>query len=82
MGISPIGEKTLSTLNDKAIVYDIVYNPIKTELLRLVQKRGVRTISGLDMLVYQAQKSFEIWTGELPDFKDMKIAALEALLDK
>ncbi|MBR6163711.1 shikimate dehydrogenase [bacterium] len=82
MGISPVDEKVLNTLNDDAIVYDIVYNPIKTELLRLAQKRGIRTISGLDMLVYQAQKSFEIWTGKLPDFKDMKIAALEALLDK
>lgn len=82
MGISPIDEKLINTMNDNAIVYDIVYNPIKTELLRLAQKRGLRTISGLDMLVYQAQKSFEIWTGKLPDFKDMKIAALEALLDK
>ncbi len=82
MGISPVDEKIISTLNDNAIVYDIVYNPIKTELLRLAQKRGLRTISGLDMLVYQAQKSFEIWTGKLPDFRDMKIAALEALLDK
>lgn len=82
MGISPVPERLISTLKPNAIVYDIVYNPIKTELLRLAQKHGLRTIAGLDMLVYQAQKSFEIWTGKLPDFKDMKIAALEALLEK
>lgn len=82
MGISPVPERLISSLNKNAIVYDIVYNPIKTELLRLAQKHGLRTIAGLDMLVYQAQKSFEIWTGKLPDFKDMKIAALEALLEK
>lgn len=82
MGISPVEERFISTLNPNAVVYDIVYNPIKTELLRLAQKHGLRTISGLDMLIYQAQKSFEIWTGKLPDFKDMKIAALEALLEK
>ena len=82
MGLSPVDERTLNTLSDNAVVYDIVYNPIKTELLRIAQKRGLRTISGLDMLVYQAQKSFEIWTGKLPDFKDMKIAALEALLER
>lgn len=82
MGISPVEERFISTMNPDAIVYDIVYNPIKTELVYLAQKHGLRTISGLDMLVYQAQKSFEIWTGQLPDFKDMKIAALEALLEK
>lgn len=82
MGVSPIEEKTINTLNENSIVYDIVYNPIKTELLKISEKHGLRTISGIDMLVYQAQKSFEIWTGQLPDFRDMKIAALEALLQK
>ena len=56
-----------------------MYNPIKTVLLKEAQKRGLRTISGLDMLIYQAQRAIEIWTGKSPDANIMKLAALEAL---
>ncbi|MBR7164656.1 MAG: shikimate dehydrogenase, partial [Clostridia bacterium] len=58
---------------------DIVYNPAKTVLISEAQKRGLKTIGGLDMLIYQAQKAINIWTGKTPDFNIMKIAALEAL---
>ncbi len=67
------------TLNPDAIVYDIVYNPSKTVLLKEAEKRGFRTIGGLDMLIYQAERAIEIWTGKTPDTKLMKIAALETL---
>ena len=40
---------------------------------------GLRTVNGLDMLIYQGAKALEIWTGKYPDVKDMKIAALQAL---
>ena len=43
------------------------------------QNRGFKTISGLDMLIYQAERAIEIWTGKTPDVNIMKIAALEAL---
>ena len=52
---------------------------MKTVLIKNAQERGLRTITGLDMLIYQAQRAIEIWTEELPDFDKMKIAALEAL---
>ena len=61
------------------IVYDIVYNPVKTILIKEAQRRGLRTIGGLDMLIYQAQRAIEIWTGRTPDVNLMKIAAMEAL---
>ena len=75
----PLETKDLDKLNPNAIVYDIVYNPIKTILIKEAEKRGLRTIVGLDMLIYQAQRAIEIWTGRVPDFNVMKLAALEAL---
>lgn len=71
--------KDFDTLKSDAIVYDIVYNPSKTILLKEAEKRGFKTIGGLDMLIYQAERAIEIWTGKVPDAKLMKIAALEAL---
>lgn len=75
----PLEYKDLDNLDSDTVVYDIVYNPIKTVLISEAQKRGLRTISGLDMLIYQAQRAIEIWTGKSPDANIMKIAALEAL---
>jgi shikimate dehydrogenase len=46
------------------IVFDLVYNPPETKLLKLAASRGAMPISGLKMLVYQAAKSFELWTNE------------------
>lgn len=71
--------KDFDTLNPNAPVYDIVYNPTKTVLLREAEKRGFKIIGGLDMLIYQAERAIEIWTGKTPDTKLMKIAALETL---
>jgi shikimate dehydrogenase len=50
-------------LHDGLTVYDLVYNPPKTRLLWEAEACGARTINGLDMLIYQGLKSFEIWTG-------------------
>lgn len=76
----PLERADLDKLNpEKTILYDIVYNPVKTILIQEAQKRGLKTIGGLDMLIYQAERAIEIWTGQSPDTKIMKIAALEAL---
>ncbi len=79
MGLSPIEEKVLKTLPENATVYDIVYNPLKTELLKLAQANNYKTITGLDMFVHQGAKAFEIWTGQKPIPEVMKMAVLEAL---
>ena len=79
MGTSPIDEEILKTLPQMATVYDIVYNPLKTELLKLAQNNGYKTITGLDMFVHQGAKAFEIWTGQKPQTDIMKMAVLEAL---
>ena len=44
-------------------VMDMVYNPIETPLLSAAKSHGVKTIHGLDMLLHQGAKAFEIWTG-------------------
>lgn len=75
----PLERADLDKLNPDTIVYDIVYNPAKTILINEAQKRGLKTIGGLDMLIYQAERAIEIWTGKTPDVQAMKIAALEAL---
>ena len=81
MGTSPIDESVLKTLPKDAAVYDIVYNPLKTELLKQAQNNGYKTITGLDMFVHQGAKAFEIWTGQKAKPEVMKIAVLEALAE-
>ncbi len=60
-------------------VFDIVYNPLETRLLREAKAAGARTINGLDMLVWQGALAFEMWTGQKAPFAVMKQAAIKAL---
>ena len=78
--LMPIDTTKLATLNKNSIVYDIIYNPIKTNLILEAKKLGYKTVTGVDMFIYQAQKSFEIWTGLTPKFEVMKLALYEELL--
>ena len=64
---------------DGRLVYDLVYNPLKTRLLREAGEAGCQTIGGLDMLVAQAEDQSEWWTGRRPPAGLMKRAALDAL---
>ena len=75
----PVEQRALETLSHDAIVYDVIYNPKKTLLIKAAEKLNLRTITGLDMLIFQAAAAQELWFGQRPDWKDMKIAALEAL---
>lgn len=75
----PLSDMVIKSLDKSTVIYDIVYNPLTTELLKSAQKEGLRTIEGLDMLLYQAYRAIQIWTGKEPDIKEMKIAALRNL---
>ena len=77
--MTPIEENVLKTMQENSTVYDVIYNPQKTVLLKLAENIGLNTINGLDMFIYQAIAAQEIWLGRTPDFKTMKIAALENL---
>jgi 3-dehydroquinate dehydratase/shikimate dehydrogenase len=64
---------------DGALVYDLIYNPPQTQLLRDAAAAGCRTIGGLDMLVAQAQAQFEWWTEGRPADRVMREAAVARL---
>ena len=51
---------------DGRMVYDLVYEPIDTPLLVDARAAGCETIGGLDMLIAQAERQFELWTGQRP----------------
>ena len=82
VGMSPNIDQTpvdSDLLRPGLIVFDIVYNPIKTRLLRETEAAGAETISGLDMLVWQGVLAFEKWTGQKAPFDLMKREATKAL---
>jgi 3-dehydroquinate dehydratase/shikimate dehydrogenase len=62
-------------------VYDLVYNPAGTRLLRDATARGCHTIGGLEMLVAQAREQFNWWTGSKPQTGVMREAALKRLAE-
>ena len=63
--ILPYGETFWRSLNSKTIVYDLIYNPAPTPLLKFSAKKGCMTIDGLQMLVAQGMKSLSFWTDGL-----------------
>ncbi|MDI9643844.1 MAG: shikimate dehydrogenase [Candidatus Verstraetearchaeota archaeon] len=66
-------------LRNGMTVFDLVYNPMETKLLKLARGAGCRTVGGIEMLVGQAAAAFEIWTGEPAPVSEMREAAKEAL---
>jgi shikimate dehydrogenase len=71
MGMFPDVQDTITDIeasfNEDQIVFDLIYNPTQTNFLQLAEKQGAKTISGMKMLISQAAKSFELWTGiEMP----------------
>jgi 3-dehydroquinate dehydratase/shikimate dehydrogenase len=70
----PITEKELNA----SLVFDMVYTPIETPLLKLAKERGIPVISGLEMFVQQGARQFEIWTGKpAPEAEMMRVVELE-----
>ncbi len=59
-------EIDLAPMAADGVVADIVYIPLKTGILRQAKARGLRTSNGLDMLLYQAVRGFELWFGVRP----------------
>ena len=54
------------------VVMDIVYHPLRTELLRVAEERRCQTIDGLEMLARQGAGQIEIWTGQKPEITQIK----------
>jgi shikimate dehydrogenase len=68
----------LGPLKPDAVVYDINYVPLETELLKAAAKRGLRTVDGLGMLLHQAVPAFAKWFGVVPKVTAELRALLEA----
>jgi 3-dehydroquinate dehydratase/shikimate dehydrogenase len=70
-----MGNSRETPLQDKEInaryVFDMVYDPAETKLLKLAKERGAQVISGIEMFVHQAARQFEIWTGKPAPFDEM-----------
>ncbi|MFC2010176.1 shikimate dehydrogenase [Chloroflexota bacterium] len=82
VGMSPNIDETpveADLLRPGLIVCDIVYNPIQTKLIREAEAAGAKTISGINMLVWQGVLAFEKWTGLKPPFQLMKEEAIKLL---
>ena len=75
---SPVADQEVEILAGK-ICYDIVYNPRQTKFLTQASSTGAVTIGGLDMLIYQGAKSFNLWTGLHFPIDDIKAALYEVL---
>lgn len=76
VGMFPENDDTITTLEDSfmkdQVVFDLVYNPPKTKLLQTAEKKGAIALSGLRMLISQAAKAFELWTGEQVPVDDLQ----------
>ena len=70
------------SLNPGTIVYEIVYTPPETPLLRVAREKGCQTIGGIGMLVHQGAIAFEKWIGIVPNVETMRIALEQALYQK
>lgn len=68
IGMFPDIDDTITSIEDSfqkgQIVFDVVYNPLKTKFLQIAESKGVRILNGLRMFVEQGAKSFELWTGK------------------
>jgi len=63
-------------------VFDMVYDPGETRLLKLAKERGAQIIPGIEMFVHQAARQFEIWTGKPAPWDDMLKVVLLALQER
>jgi shikimate dehydrogenase len=77
--VSPLSPEI--KLSENLLVYDLVYNPAQTKLLKTAVTAGCQTCSGLGMLVQQGALAFSIWTGEEAPISVMRQAAERALND-
>lgn len=73
----PVSEEHL---RPDLVVFDLIYNPLETKLLRKAREIGAKTVDGLSMLIHQGAASFEIWTGVKAPINVMMKAAKEELM--
>ncbi len=84
VGMHPHEDTTLvnaDMMHPDLVVFDVVYNPMETKLLKEAKRAGVkRIVNGVKMLVYQGAASFKIWIKEEPPIEVMERAVRDALI--
>ena len=75
VGRSPLDARELNC----RLVFDTIYRPRQTRLLQLAARRGIETVSGVEMFVAQGAAQWEIWTGERAPVEAMRRAVVQAL---
>lgn len=61
------------------LVFDLVYNPIETPLIRMAREKGIPVVTGVEMFVHQGARQFEIWTGKPAPEEEMLRVVIHAL---
>ncbi|MFT0800087.1 shikimate dehydrogenase [Bacillus swezeyi] len=70
---------SLVQAKETCLVCDIIYNPLKTALLKEAEAKGLKILDGVGMFIGQAALSFELWTGHEPNMEKMKSIVLRKL---
>jgi shikimate dehydrogenase len=78
MSGQPALDIDIAALPAQAVVNDLVYVPLRTPLLEAAEGRGLKTVDGLGMLLYQAVRGFELWFGQRPKVTAELRALVEA----
>jgi 3-dehydroquinate dehydratase/shikimate dehydrogenase len=76
--VSPLEEKELKG----KIIFDLVYNPYETKLLKMARALNLIAISGVEMFVHQGARQFEIWTGKPAPVDEMRLEVFRQLGEK
>ena len=63
-------KQEFKTTKSNLIYYDIIYNPEETMMIKKLKEKKIQTYNGLDMFIYQGQKSFSIWNKIIPDLDE------------
>ena len=82
---TPFGRKKGEVLIKSALlhkglkIFDLIYKPSETPIMKAARKLGIKAVGGLDMLLYQGAASFQLWTGRKAPIETMRRALMMAL---
>tara|TARA_A100001011_G_scaffold317711_1_gene337149 strand:- start:866 stop:1696 length:831 start_codon:yes stop_codon:yes gene_type:complete len=73
-------EILLDNVKDELIYIDTIYNPLQSKMIKHLKSKNIKTFNGLDMFIYQGQKSFYIWHKVNPEVDEELVSLLEKRL--
>ena len=73
-------KQEFKNIKQSLVYYDVVYNPEETMTIKKFKKRNIQTFNGLEMFIYQGQKSFSLWNNINPELnEELKQAIISKL---